>query len=295
MIAYITVGVSGSGKSTLAAQMLEEGSVDIIIERDQIRRQLFNFSQWHEYKFTKEKERKVTEVVDDLIQEASRSGKNIIISDTNLNAFFRNQLAAKLTDLGYEPSLLPCPITYEEACKNDVKRFYSVGSEVIAKQWKQWIEFTQNYLSAYKYEPNPTLESAYIFDIDGTIATNNGERGWYDWEKVGMDKPRTPVIEILKLLQSNSFNIVLLSGRDECCRKETEQWLTEQGISAPLFMRPESDNSCDTIIKKRLFLKYVAPFYNVVGVFDDRPKVVNMWHDIGIPNVFAVTDQRIQF
>ena len=51
-------------------------------------------------------------------------------------------------------------------------------------------------------------------------------------------------------------------------------------------MRPESDSSCDTIIKKRLFLKYVAPFYNVVGVFDDRPKVVNMWHDINIPNVF---------
>ena len=51
----------------------KKGTVDVIIERDQIRRKLFNFSQWHEYKFTKEKERKVTEVVDDLIQEASRS------------------------------------------------------------------------------------------------------------------------------------------------------------------------------------------------------------------------------
>lgn len=295
MIAYITVGVSGSGKSTLASQMLKEGTVDLIIERDQIRRQLFNFGQWHEYKFTKAKEQTVTGAVDVYIQEASRSCKNIIISDTNLNTGFRNQLAAKLIDLGYEVSLIPCPVTYEEACKNDLKRTYSVGSEVIAKQWKQWMEFSQNHLSAYKYEPNPTLKPAYIFDIDGTIATNNGERGWYDWKKVGMDKPRTPVIEILKLLQSNSFNIVLLSGRDECCRKETEQWLTGQGISAPLFMRPESDNSCDTIVKKRLFLKHVAPFYNVVGVFDDRPKVVNMWHDIGIPNVFAVADQRTQF
>lgn len=295
MIAYITVGVSGSGKSTLAAQMLEEGSVDFIIERDQVRRQLFNFGQWYEYKFTKAKERMVTEVIDDLIQEASRSGKNIIISDTNLNTSFRNQLTTKLIDLGYEPSLVPCPVTYEEACNNDLKRAYSVGSEVIAKQWKQWIEFSRSYLSTYKYEPNPTLKPAYIFDIDGTIATNSGERGWYDWKKVGVDKPRIPVVGILKLLQSSSFSIILLSGRDGCCRKETEQWLIAQGISAPLFMRPESDNSCDTIVKKRLFLKHVAPFYNVVGVFDDRPKVVNMWHDIGIPNVFAVADQRMQF
>ena len=60
-------------------------------------------------------------------------------------------------------------------------------------------------------------------------------------------------------------------------------------------MRKEGDVRKDTVIKEELFWEHIAPHYNVLVAFDDRPCVVDMWHDVGIPNVIAVADQRNKF
>jgi len=70
----------------------------------------------------------------------------------------------------------------------------------------------------------------------------------------------------------------LLSGRDSCCRNKTEVWLNNQGIEYDeLFMRSEGNNEDDAIIKEKIYKEKIENKYNVMAVFDDRPKVRRMW------------------
>jgi len=89
----------------------------------------------------------------------------------------------------------------------------------------------------------PTLPKpprAIICDIDGTLA-HIGERSPYDWHRVGEDTLDQVVIDILR--HFNDRVIILVSGRDESCRNETQQWLSDNKVPFQhLYMRPEKDN-----------------------------------------------------
>ena len=77
--------------------------------------------------------------------------------------------------------------------------------------------------------------------------------------------------------------VIVMSGRDESCRTETERWLNKHNIPFDfLFMRPEGDMRKDNIIKHELFNKYVRDNYDVKFVLDDRQQVVDMWRKMGI-------------
>ena len=51
----------------------------------------------------------------------------------------------------------------------------------------------------------------------------------------------------------------------------------------------------DTTVKEEIFWDSIADKYNVVAVIDDRPSVVRMWYDIGIPNVVCVGNPWEEF
>lgn len=121
---------------------------------------------------------------------------------------------------------------------------------------------------------------AYIFDIDGTLAIR-GDRSPFNWSKVGLDTVNEPVRKVLDRLEVD-FPIIILSGRDEVCREETEKWLKDNDIKYDkLFMRPEGNNEKDSIIKKRIY-DDIKTRYNILGVFDDRNQVVEMWRSLGL-------------
>lgn len=87
--------------------------------------------------------------------------------------------------------------------------------------------------------------------------------------------------------------ILFMSGRDECCKEETERWIRkyfynndEQDIK--LFMRKRNDIRNDKIVKEELFWDNVNDNWNVIAAVDDRPRIVRLWNDIGIPNVISV-------
>lgn len=120
-----------------------------------------------------------------------------------------------------------------------------------------------------------------IFDIDGTLAKMN-DRSPFDWSRVGEDKPKIPIINILKMFTCccSSYEIFLFSGRDEVCREITENWLYENGIEfKQLFMRSKGDIRKDAIVKKELFNNHIKGKYEVLAVFDDRQQVVDMWRN----------------
>jgi hypothetical protein len=132
---------------------------------------------------------------------------------------------------------------------------------------------------------------AYIFDIDGTLALR-GERSPFDWAKVGFDKPHQPVIDLLMAIKSwrPEIEIIICTGRDEVCREDTVLWLNQniECYYSKLYMRPFNNLEKDSVIKKRM-LDEIQKEYNVLGVFDDRNQVVQMWRENNIP-CFQVAD-----
>lgn len=129
-----------------------------------------------------------------------------------------------------------------------------------------------------------TRDRAVIVDIDGTLALR-GDRGPFDWARVGEDQPNPPVIELVNMIwNADTHTVILMSGRDEVCRNQTEMWLSAQINNwHHLYMRPARDNRKDAIVKEELYRTHVEPHYRVSFVIDDRDQVVAMWRRIGLP------------
>lgn len=283
----ITCGVSGSGKSSYAKELVKQGWGEI--NRDEWRFALFceGIQDWSKYKFSKEREKAVTERCDFEFDHYVSENQNIIVSNTNLNKRDHDYWKAKADEVGYEFEIKYFDITLTEALKRDKKRgALSVGEDVIFDQWQKWLTIT----NARKYVPNEFKPKAIILDIDGTIALTNG-RSHYDYsEAVLTDVPRIDVIELVDAYASvTGSQIICVSGREDKCRQWTESWLETYYIEhSGLYMRKEGDSRCDTIVKEEIFWEHIEPYYNIVAAFDDRPKMVRHWKFLGIPLVVDV-------
>lgn len=300
---FITVGISASGKTTWANNMMlaykdcgDESWCNI--NRDHIRLNIIhNNITWANYKFNKTNESKVSEIAIEQFNEAVELGiNNIIISDTNLNAKYRDEWIKRAEDAGYAAKIVEFPITFAEACRRNELRHNGVSKKVIYQQYLLWNE----YIGRKTYVPDTTKPKAILVDIDGTIAERFG-RGPFEWLKVDQDKPRPFVIDLIRCYINYyvDYEIIFLSGRDSVCRHETLTWIS-RNMNIPihnvnLHMRSEGDMRKDMIVKEEIFWNEISKNYCVDAVFDDRPQVVAMWHEIKIPNVIAVADQNLEF
>lgn len=300
MEAIITVGVSASGKTTWAREYAKEHGA-IVTNRDDLRFSLTGAKDWSEYKFNKHIEKAITNIQRSVASQAALLKRELIVADTNLNPATRDMWVEYLRMIGYNQiEIKAFPVTLEEAIRRDSLRANGVGKDVIYRQWKDWLKFTGRKL----YEPNERLPKAVIFDIDGTVAHMNWRKP-YDWALVGEDTLDEHVAMIIRAYVQDGYHIIFASGRDGCCYDQTELWLLQKlgntlyakdgSASWKLLMRETGDMRKDTEIKEEIFWRDIAPFYNVKAVYDDRPCVVRMWHDIGIPKVIAVADQNKEF
>lgn len=288
--ALILVGVSASGKTTFSNEMKKKGYCDV--NRDWIR---FNIvspdSDWSTYKFSNKNEREVTRIQEDMIVSANRAGKSVVISDTNLNPITRNKWISFCEQLGYEVEIKSFPVSYEEAVKRDRLRPNGVGELVIYKQFQQWNDF----IGRKKYIAPEGKSKAVIFDLDGTLA-QMWNRGPFEWDMVREDTVDMLVYSLYEKMYDDGYKIIIMSGRDSCCRGDTEEWLHRNGIvHDELYMRKSGDMRKDSIVKEELFWENVAYKYNIVLCVDDRPQVVRLWYEIGIPKVFTVSNPYIEF
>lgn len=125
-----------------------------------------------------------------------------------------------------------------------------------------------------------SLPTAIICDLDGTLALL-GKRSPYDASQALEDTLNNPVASILRVYSqytTEEVTVILLTGREEKFRPQTEAWLKKHDITyAQLLMRATGDFRKDSIIKKEIFHEKIAPHYNVLFVLDDRDQVVKMW------------------
>jgi len=98
------------------------------------------------------------------------------------------------------------------------------------------------------------------------------------------DDFNAPVVDLVrKIHELDIYKIILFSGRDSVCRKDTIKWLSTFDIEYDeLHMRPEGNNEKDTIIKRRMFEQHIHGKYYVNLILDDRNSVVQMWRDMGL-------------
>ncbi len=289
--AIITVGISGSGKTTHAEELCKKDKSYVNANRDDLRFTLTGTSGWSEYKFNRSIEGVVTELQKSICALAIKQGKNVVISDTNLNPKTREMWYTYLTKLGFEVEYKAFPVDIQVAIKRDQQRLNSVGYEVIHKQWQQWLD----YIDFKRYIPNDNLPDAVIFDVDGTLADMEDVRGPFEWTKVGLDKRVDVIADMAEAYADKGYTIIVCSGRDGVCEQESRKWLDENVLGyEEFFIRTARDNRKDSIVKQEIFWDSIAPRYNIQAVVDDRPQVCRMWRDLGL-KVIQVADPYKEF
>lgn len=295
---YVTRGLPGSGKSTWAADMRKMVG-GVRANRDDLRFSIYGSDGVLPY----EAEEHISYVQRAIVRRALRDGLTVYVDDTNLRLKYVRvweQMAAEENAGFVVVDFFDLPV--ETCIQRDADRGRAggrtVGKDVILGMHKKFFqggkgpapyEYTsQETLTYKKYTGSPGMPQAVVVDLDGTctIRVNGPDgktmRGPFEWGRVGEDAPYHAVVNLVRLLQAH-FSIVFLSGRDEVCSFETRDWLNRHGLKGELYMRPQNDNRRDSIVKDELFETYVAQFFDVQFILDDRNQVVEMWRAKGIP------------
>jgi len=133
-----------------------------------------------------------------------------------------------------------------------------------------------------------------VFDIDGTLTLVGNrveelEKTPKDWdafyERCGEDDPNYPIVRILSDMKYSGNRIILLTGRRESVRFQTEEWILGQGIHVGdllLLMQKDGDFRHDTIVKPELLKEAGISLSDIDLVFEDRNSMVKFWRDNGV-------------
>lgn len=292
---YLTRGIPGSGKTTWARNAaLEWGAVRV--SRDDIRYQMYGV-----YHGGRIDEDLVTQVETQMVLVALEGGQDVIVDAMHLEQRYIN----RWQKLGYPVHLQEFPVPLGTALRQNVDRSKMVPERVIEDLFRRFAKDDlgtlksvkiqpEKYISHYKYRPETNLPAAYIFDLDGTLAHNDGHRSFYDYSKVFWDKVHPHVQEVAIAL-NEGFHVIIVTGRKPEAVEDSKLWLTNNYIKFDeFFSRAEGDDRPDSIVKMEILERDIAPNYNVLGVFDDRPQVVRAWERAGLP-VFKLGNQRKEF
>lgn len=280
----LTRGLPASGKTSWAEQKVRESNGEFVnINRDDIRQMLFGCSDYSKYRFSREKERLVTETQRTLFGLAVANKKSVIVSDTNLNPGTIKDWKDTAKDWSYEYTQKDFfDVSIDELIKRDAGREKTVGSSVILGMYTKYYLDIHGFTAAPK--PRNDLSDAIIVDIDGTVADMKGKRSPYEWDKVDLDTPHYDIIKLVETLAENN-KVIFLSGRDGSCLNKSIEWLnkhTNLEGKYDIFQRRINDTRADYIIKYELYNEYIRNKYNVTMVIDDRDQVVRLWRALGL-------------
>lgn len=287
----ILKGLPASGKSTYCNEKLADPAYKRV-NKDAIRHMLAGDGY-----YDKPDEKLVHDLYLSNIKYCLEKGYNVLCDATQLAV--KNETELRKIALGYDAEVevvfFDTPV--DECIKRDKERtgFAHVGEKVIRGFYNRYFKDkkfqVENPLkeedlpTLTKYEVDPNLPWAIMFDLDGTLA-DMGTRNPFNWKACINDKPREAVTFLAKLVRDyeGQCDIIFMSGRDEVCRPETAAWIKRELNITPdhLYMRPEGDNRKDNIIKSELFDAHIRGRFNVHFVVDDRKQVVDMWRELGL-------------
>lgn len=137
------------------------------------------------------------------------------------------------------------------------------------------------------------MKRIVIFDLDGTLADGRHRlqalpkvdphlpRSWDEFNKLAIyDKPIEDNIRVCNTL-ALCHHVIILTGRNEIVRKETEEWLKANDVYYDeLIMRGLDDDRKDIHTKEEVVKRIGVE--NILCAFDDLPHVVKHFRSLGI-------------
>jgi predicted kinase len=284
----LTKGLPASGKSTWAKEQVRLNPDKYFrVNKDDLREMMF-CSIW-----TKQKEKLVLHMRNEAIKKILSMDKSVIIDDTNLDPshertvreivesnFPDREIQIKVKDF--------TDVSIDECLRRNSLRPNKVPDHVIHRMFEQYLAKKDTEVKKVDFVAG--LPEAILVDLDGTLAINDGHRGWYDEDKVYHDKVNEKLVAILHPQVSKGIKLIFVSGRTDSCHTETLRFIREKAkLDGDLFMRKTGDKRKDSIVKKELYETHIKGKYNINAVFDDRLSVCRMWHSEGLP-LFRVGD-----
>ena len=138
-----------------------------------------------------------------------------------------------------------------------------------------------------------------IFDLDGTLALiddrraistkDNGKMDWdtfFDPKNIQLDKPNHPVIHMARTLKAAGHMIVIFSGRSKATKEATKDWLNKFDVPFDVIKMRPTGNGFQFMPDDKLKQIWLDDLFpnkdDILCVFDDREKVVQMWRDNGL-------------
>lgn len=292
----LTVGLPASGKSTWAKEECAKKKHFVRINKDDIRAML---GQPHNAEYERTV---VLGMRDALVRHFIEKDQSIIIDDTNFHIKHLRTIIKIAQDYNKPISIniKYFDIDLKTCIERNAVRPNSVPEHVIRdldsrnsgfalkRLLDEMKDMCDHFNTRDLFDTTPVVLSrqgkhqAYICDLDGTLATL-GDRSPYDASQCDKDLLNEPVANILKTAHQNGIKIILLSGRDDIYLPQTENWLKKHDIQYhELFLRKAGDMRSDRVVKYEIYTSKIAPKYNVISAFEDRPQMVRMWKEIGI-------------
>lgn len=319
---YILRGIAASGKSTWAKSWVARHKDNtVLVGRDYIRLEILGSAKevkdyWKNYtpRERQQTEEEVTKIERSQILKAVAQGKDVVVDDTHLKLKYTTMPVRIALDYNQAFSLVNFDVDIEEAIRRDSQREMTVGEEVIRMQYEtyrgslNWGE-EEMYQAAAKLPPtkwiypnfeirkdlkcvprnnqNPNAKSAIITDIDGNIALRDLKKVTRDYYSPPVDAyltdvPRENIIKVINSLKDSGYSNIILTGRHERYRKATEEWLKRHNVKYDfMLMRGDDDMRPDDKVKYEM-LQSLEDKYKIYIVSDDRPKVTQMYLEVGL-------------
>lgn len=299
-VVHVMTGLPASGKTTAArALQAQAGGRMRRVNLDDLRTMLDLPDPGRGRSFAHEQT--VLAVQDAAVRAAVDGGFDVVVDNTHLTKHIPKRLKAAVGGLATFVVHDFTDVPLEECLRRDAARENQVGEEIIriladkhqkARKggWRltaQWLNGTSGETAVppvREYVADPALPAAVMCDIDGTLALT-GDRGPYDFSHCELDLLNEPVRHALDAFRrADGDVIVLLSGRSEEHRPQTESWLRRHRVPYDeLWMRAAGDTRRDDVVKAELFDAHVRHRYAVRVSLDDRDRVVAVWRRMGLP------------
>ena len=261
-------------------------------ERSRVNRDDIRYANFGAYELEPAQEKTVTQIEHATLRALLAAGRSVVVDNQNLREEPVLDYMAIAAEYGATVLFRDFSVELKEALRRNAQREVNpLPTDRLRQLYERFFRTggfpAQPVLTPIEpYTPEPELPSAWLFDIDGTLAHFGRHRGPFDWAKLLDDEPDEHVVALAQLVAAAGHRIIILSGRSDVdnVREDTLVWLAAHGVPVDaFFLRGGEDARSDAVVKREIFEREIRDFYNVRGVVDDRLQVARMWHQLGLP------------
>ena len=258
-------GIPGSGKSTWR----DESGLSFV-NMDTLRQECRGYS-----------EREVRIVHDERILFFLDKGIDFIIDNTHIKKHSYQKYLGWAGEAGYETYIKLFKTDLHTCIDRNSQRDNPVPLSVLLRMAH---DFGYDLQNVFRIEPDHYGQiPAIIVDLDGTLCDIEPPSQDQNTFFQGISSARkNETVSTITQHFYDSTLILLVSGRAETYRAQTETWLAEHQVPYDwLLMRTVGDPTDDALVKEALFSTYVAPYCRVLFCVNDLPSVCQTWIALG--------------